>query len=165
MSINELRCDGLMSDIDSALERREPILRLKIDVTVRHNELVRDDCMSLTDSDVERCVPILRPKVDVTASSNELLRDGHMSSLDRVVERREPMHVLVVEEGLHSVCGQQRANLRCITIMCVLSTLLPRHDFPSPSLCFLCLFPCNLCGPSVCPTNLQTRTGNMSGYQ
>ena len=149
MSINELRCDGLMPDIDSALERREPILRLKIDVTVRHNELVRDDCMSLTDSDVERCVPILRPKVDVTASSNELLRDGHMSSLDRVVERREPMHVLVVEGGLHSVCRQQRVNLRCITIMRGLSTLLPRHDFSSPSLSFLSLFPCNLCGPSV----------------
>jgi len=62
----------------------------------------------------------------------------------RFVERRVPIRDLVVDEGLRALCGQQRVNLRCITITRGIPKLLPRHSFPAPSLRVLSVFTCNL---------------------
>ena len=48
--------------------------------------------------------------------------------------------------------------LTFVTNKRALSKLLPRHSFPAPSLCFVSLFPCNLCGPSVQPTNMYEKS-------
>ena len=42
-SINELFCDDRMPNYDGEVERRSPILVLKIDVTASDNELFRDE--------------------------------------------------------------------------------------------------------------------------
>jgi hypothetical protein len=43
-------------------------------------------------------------KIDGTASCNELFRDG---TVGREVERRDPIRVLVVDEGLRELCRQR----------------------------------------------------------
>jgi hypothetical protein len=50
----------------------------------------------------------------------------------RGLKRREPMRVLVVDEGLRALCRQQRANLGCVAIMRGFAKLLPRHSFSAP---------------------------------
>jgi hypothetical protein len=116
----------------SEVERRAPILCLKIDVTARSNELLRHSHIPSSGRLVERRARIVALKIDVTARSKELLRDGLMPFFGREVERRAPMRVLVVDEGLRALCRQQRANLRCVAITRGLAKLLPRDSFPAP---------------------------------
>jgi hypothetical protein len=80
-------------------------------------------------SKLQRSCAVISLEVDVTASHNELFCDGRMPSYVRVVEQRAPMLVLVVDEGLRTLCRQQRANLRCVTTTHGLAKLLPRHSF------------------------------------
>jgi len=164
-SCNELFSDVVKPFCGRDVERCASILRLKIDVTASCNELFRDSLMPFLGSEVERRAPILLLKIDATASSNELFRDGRMPSTGRAMEGRVPMRALVVHEGLRALCRQQRVNLRCITNTRGFPKLLPRHSFPAPSLCFLNIslqLVHQVCSPR---TNLQTRTGDMSGYQ
>ncbi len=65
----------------------------------------------------------------------------------REEQRRDPIRVLIVDEGLCTLCRQQRVNLQCITITRGFPKLLPRHSFlfhlPAPPFCFVSLFTCN----------------------
>jgi hypothetical protein len=133
------------------VERRLPMLRLKIHVTARSKELPYDGSVSLCGREVERRVPNIRLKIDVTSRSNKLRCHGRMPISCRAVERRVPMRVLVVDKGLRALIRQQRANLCCVTNTSGLEKLLPRHGFPAASICSLSLVTCNLYGPTVRP--------------
>ena len=140
-------------------EKGENVLKTTSTTLVTHQ---RPPCYCFKDNVYHSCHPpttptlhpILLMKIDVTGRCQELFRDNHMSFLGRDVERIGPMSVLVVDEGLHVLCRQQRVNLHCVTITRGIPKLLPRHCFPAPSLpkFFLSLFPCNLYGLIVRPT-------------
>ena len=99
---------------------------MKIEVTASSNQLRRDGRMPSSCRVVERCPTILCLKIDVTARCQELLRDGLMPFIGRFVEWRVPNLVLVVDEGLRTLCRQERSNLRCITITRSLPKLLDK---------------------------------------
>jgi hypothetical protein len=103
---------------------------LKIHVTARSNELLSDGCIPTFGCEVQRRVPMRVLKIDTTTRKNELLRDCRMPLTGRVEERVAPRRVLVVDEKLRALCGQERANLRCVTNTRGLAKLLPRHIFP-----------------------------------
>ena len=109
--------------------------------------------MPISGRKVERRALILLLEVGVTARSKKLICDGRLPILGLDEQLCGPMRVLLVDEGLRALCRQQRANLRCITITRGSPKLLPRHSFPTPSLCFSSLFPWNLYILSVRPTH------------
>jgi hypothetical protein len=139
-----------MSITGRKVDRCEVILDLKIDATSSSNEQLRNCRMPFLGREMEGRVPKLRLlKVDVTARSKELLCDGLMSFKDSEVERRwgVRIRVLAIDEGLRSLCRQQRGNLRCMTITCGLQKLLPEafeaSIFHRPIINFLMLFVCS----------------------
>ena len=83
--------------------------------------------MPISGSEVERCAPTLRLKIDVTSSSKDLRHDDRMPISGHEVERRDPIRVLVVDEGLRTLCRQQITNLRSVTITRGLAKLLTRN--------------------------------------
>jgi hypothetical protein len=120
----------------SKLHRCTASILLEVDVTARSKELLRDGCMPLlahSGHGVERRIPIGHLKIDVRARSKELLCDGRMPICGREVKRGGPILVPVVDEGLHALFTQQRANLRCGRVTRGLAKLLPCHSLPAPS--------------------------------
>jgi hypothetical protein len=93
-------------------------------------ELVKKNDEFETGCEVQRRVPMRVLKIDTTTRKNELLRDCRMSLTGRVEERVPPRRVLVVDEKLRALCGQERANLRCVTNTRGLAKLMPCHIFP-----------------------------------
>ena len=85
------------------VEWSDPILPLKIDVTVCSKELLHDGRMPLCDRDVEWRVHILVLKINVTWSFNHLLSDGRMPMTRRTVERCDTTRVLGVGQGQPSL--------------------------------------------------------------
>jgi hypothetical protein len=58
--------------------------------------------------------------------------DGCMPFFGRDVEGLVCMCVNEVDQGLHAVCSQQRANRRCVTITFDILQMLPRHVLLAP---------------------------------
>jgi hypothetical protein len=63
------------------VERRAPILLLKINVAASFDQLLRDSSMPIGGGNEERSGPNLVLKIYVTASFNQLLCDGHIPIL------------------------------------------------------------------------------------
>jgi hypothetical protein len=76
-----------MPSTGCAVERRVPILVLKINVAASFNQLLRDGGMSFFGSDAESRDPIVLLKINVTASLNQLFRDDLMPFLCCHVEQ------------------------------------------------------------------------------
>ena len=113
-----------MPCIDRVVERRVPILLLKIDVAVSCQELLRDGRMPFLCQDVEPRAPFLSLKIDITALSKELLYDGRKPSCGREVDRRVPiLHLKIyvtassqelLRDCIMPICG--RVHQRCGSI-------------------------------------------------
>jgi hypothetical protein len=64
-----------MPTLGRDVERRAPIIQLKINVAARFNQLFRDGRMTICDCAVECCVTNLLRKINAAASFNELFCD------------------------------------------------------------------------------------------
>ena len=72
-----------MPTVGRGVERRLPMLVLKIKVTSRFNQLLSDGSMPFQGCYEDRRASIVQLSIEVTASFNQLLRDSRMPLLSR----------------------------------------------------------------------------------
>jgi hypothetical protein len=94
------------------VERRAPILCLKIDVTLRNNELFRDGLKPSVGRGVQRGGPILLLEINITASFNQLFRDGRTPMTGRRVKWSAPCidRVLVVAQTARHLSSNKNSE-------------------------------------------------------